>query len=307
MSIKRVSANHGWYWLIEGLTLWTRAPAFLCFLVFASLGENILLCSFPKIGALLASMAWPILALGIFNGCRAIDRKRPLRPGLLFSGVRGQTQTLDLLLAGIIFFLPTTLLLLSTYFVDGGVVWRLLQNGEWPEGELSATDTLYDFLIVVVLPAPLWAAYLVVPQLIGWWKLSVPDAILTGLRGMLHNWLPLSIYILCYFFINVVAVFVINAFNLTIEGAGILIAAVFIIVFIPVLFGSVYLAARDIFGLPRRRKHHHHAKLPGSRASGAEAASSGKSSSSHPARAKLPPTATPRSSSSRRIPPANNT
>ncbi|MCL2644253.1 MAG: hypothetical protein FWD51_02215 [Betaproteobacteria bacterium] len=252
LKIRRVPMQHGWYWLIEGFMLWARSPAFLSFLAFSCIFGIVVAQAAPKVGELLGSILYPGLMLGVFNGCRAIDRKRTLSPGLLFSGFR--RHAFDLLLAGFCNFIALTLMLLATWPIDGGMMWRVVIHGELPNME----STLFRYsLIVTMVLSMMWAAvYLFVPQLIGWWRLSVPKALFFSLKGCLVNWLPFFTYAFCFsFFVVVLSALVINFFELTYEGLGVVVCAVFLLITSPALIASFYVAARDIFGFPRRRKH----------------------------------------------------
>jgi|GEM_PF-195861 len=255
LKVRRVPLRHGWYWLIEGFTLWVRGPAFLTFLTLCCIVGVLAAAMMPYIGALLASVLYPGLMLGVFNGCRAIDRKRNLSPGLLISGFR--RHPFDLLLAGFCNFIVMTVILASTWLIDGGMLWRAVEQAEiLNPAVLTASPFLYSVIFSTILSV-LWAAvYLFVPQLIGWWRLSVPRALLFSLKGCLVNFLPFFTYAFCFsLFIIVLSALVINFFALTAEGLGSVVSAAFLLITSPALIASFYVAARDIFGFPRRRKH----------------------------------------------------
>lgn len=255
MRIRHVSIQHGWYWLIEGLALWLRHPPFLSFLTLGCALAFFAAISIPYVGELLGMMLLPCLTLGVFNGCRAIDRRRKLSPELLLSGFRRRAY--DLLLAGFCNFVATTVILLGTIPIDDGVLWRLLAYAEMPDTiTMVSPRFIYALLMTTALLLPWGIAYLFVPQVIGWWHLSVPRALSASLAGCLRNLIPFFAYIFCFlFFICMLPALAINFLNLTMEGLGTLAAAVFVLVMLPVVMASFYVAARDIFGLPRRRRH----------------------------------------------------
>jgi len=247
--------RHGWYWLIEGFILWARAPAFLSFLTLCWL-IGILVASYPRfIGEMLGMVLYPGLLLGVFNGCRAIDRKRKLSPGLLISGFR--RHAFDLLLAGFFNFIVLMIALLSTKLIDDGMLWRFSIYAEIPDPTTFLSPPFLYSIVFFTIMLVLWCAiYLFVPQLIGWWRLSAIDALLFSLKGCLLNWLPFLTYSFCFgFFIIVLSALVINFFQLAASGLGTVVCAVFLLIIIPALIASFYVAARDIFGFPRRRKH----------------------------------------------------
>jgi hypothetical protein len=196
--------------------------------------------------------------LGLYNGCRAIDRKRRLSPGLLFSGF--QRRPYDILLAGFCNFIVVKIILLSTILIDGGEFLRAAETLQAPEMVTVVSTPFFYAMLTVAVLLPVWGmAILFVPPLIGWWRLSVPKALLFSIRGCLRNWLPFIAYLFCFgFFICTLAALAINFFNLLMTELGTVVCAVFLLIIFPVLFASSYVAARDIYGLPRRRKHRQH-------------------------------------------------
>jgi len=255
LKVRRVPMQHGWYWLIEGFMLWVRSPAFLSFLAFSCILGILVALVTPYVGELLGPVLYPGLMLGVFNGCRAIDRKRKLSPGLLFTGFRRHAY--DLLLAGFCNYIVITMVLWGTKLIDGGIMWQAFMHAEIPDTAVFASPWFrYSFITTTVLLTLWGVVYLFVPQLIGWWRLSVPMALIFSLKGCLLNWLPFLAYSFCFgFFVCMLAALVINFLQLTVEGLGVLVCTVFLLIIIPTLFASFYVAARDIFGLPRRRKH----------------------------------------------------
>jgi len=258
LKIRRVSMRHGWYWLIEGFMLWARAPAFLSFLTLCFVLISLVSIITPLVGELLASILMPGLILGVFNGCRAIDRKRKLSPSLLISGFR--RHAFDLLLAGFFNFIIMTFVVLVSQLFDDGMTWHTssMYVSEQKAQEMvnvsftSLPFLSFPFLVTMVLSA----VWLFVPQLIGWWRLSVPKALLFSLKGCLINWLPFLTYGFCFgFFIIVLSALVINFFQFAASGLGTVVCAVFLLIIVPALIASFYVAARDIYGFPRRRKH----------------------------------------------------
>ncbi|MDR1463240.1 MAG: hypothetical protein LBI68_08935 [Azoarcus sp.] len=262
MKIRRVPMRNGWYWLIEGFALWLRNPAFLSFITFGSLIVLFAALFIPYIGELIGMMLVPCLTLSIYNGCRAIDRRRRLGPELLLSGFR--RHTLDLIVAGFCNFIVVKTVLESSKLIDGGAWLQLLEYAEEPDMmTLTSPHFLYAFIMMMALLIPWGIAYLFVPQIIGWWRQPVIHALSSSFIGCLRNWLPLLVYMLCYaFFVCMLSALVINFFNLVKEGLGTLACTVFILAMFPILLGSFYVAARDIFGLPRRRRHRHHPTHP---------------------------------------------
>lgn len=276
LRVRRVPARYGWHWLIEGFALWLRAPVFLTFLTLGFLLTTLVPCVIPfifpasadnawldnvtsNIGILISLILYPGMFLSLVNGCRAIDRKRRLSPGLLFSGFR--RRPLELMLAGLCNLVAWNIILLLSYPIDDGILWRLFSQATMDPLNLNMIQVKVAFVVFGSMLLLWGMACLYTPQLIGWWRLSVTQAFITSFRGCLRNWLPLLVYSLCYgIFIVSLAPLVINFIAVTTEGLGILACFAYLLIILPVVFASFYVAARDIYGFPRRRKHRPHAR-----------------------------------------------
>ncbi|MDR0565310.1 MAG: hypothetical protein LBG78_10315 [Azoarcus sp.] len=269
LKVRRVSMWHGWYWLIEGFILLARNPAFLFFLSF-SLVLVFIATAFIRVevgnaqrdvGYAIFIVLYPGLFLGVWNGCRAVDRKRKLSPALLVSGFRRRAY--DLLLLGFSYFVFMTVLPLLTLPIDGGVVWNLLVSGILPSnqpfpGFLFEPPVSYSGLVFLIPTLLCTMAYLFAPQLIGWWRLPMLKAMSFSFRGCLVNLLPFFIYTCCFcFFLLALPIFLFNFVSSLMEGLSIVACVIYILVVIPAVFASFYVAARDIYGFPRRRRHQH--------------------------------------------------
>jgi hypothetical protein len=244
--------RHGWYWLIEGFALWVRNPAFLSYLTFGCILAMLAMALLPTAGEALCTLLMPCLTLGVYNGCRAIDRRRKLTPGLLFSGFR--RRSFNLLIAGGGFFAAMKGVSLATTLIDGGVLWQFLEYGELDETALDKPAFRQAALALAALLAPSLMAYWFIPQLVGWWRLSVPKALLVSFMACARNWPTFAAYLCIILFGLVLVVFVIGLFDFILPGLGALMRAAFLLLGLPTLFASFYISSRDIFGLPYSKK-----------------------------------------------------
>jgi hypothetical protein len=264
LKARRVPLEHGWSWLVEGFALWLRHPVFLSFLTFGSLITVFAASLVPEAGLALATLLTPGLMLGVYNGCRAIDRHRKLLPDLMFSGFRYRFY--DMLIASGIYFIITTAVLLGTILIDGGALWQLLNQGD--EDALKAALDLPTFRYAIFSALSLLTlinvAYLFAPPLISWWRLSVPKAMLMSFNACLLNWQPFLAHTTCIFFfyfilptslIGLMPFFVISLGRIEIELSW-LVCFLFLLLTLPSLIASFYVSARDIFGLPHKKKRH---------------------------------------------------
>lgn len=255
MKIRRVPLQHGWYWLIEGFALWVRNPAFLSYLTFGCILTMLAMALLPTAGEALCTLLMPCLTLGVYNGCRAVDRRRKLTPGLLFSGFR--RRSFNLLIAGGGFFAAMKGVSLATTLIDGGALWQFLEYGELDETALDKPAFRQAALTLAALLVPALMAYWFIPQLVGWWRLSVPKALFVSFMACARNWLTFATYLCIILFGLVLVVFVIGLFDFILPGLGALMRAAFLLLGLPTLFASFYISSRDIFGLPYSKKRRH--------------------------------------------------
>jgi hypothetical protein len=262
LKARRVPLEHGWSWLVEGFALWLRHPIFLSFLTFGSLITVIGASLVPEVGLALSTLLTPGLMLGVYNGCRAIDRHRRLLPDIMFSGFRHRLY--DMLIASGIYFIVTTAVLLGTILIDGGTLWQLLAQGD--EDALNAALDLptfrYASFAALALLTVINVAYLFAPPLISWWRLSVPKAMFMSFRACLLNWQPFLAHGICVtFFYFILPKFLIGLMPFLVISFGFfetelrwLVCFLFLLFTLPSLIASFYVSARDIFGLPHKKK-----------------------------------------------------
>jgi hypothetical protein len=272
---RRVPLEHGWAWLVEGFALWLRHPVFLSFLTFGSLITVFAASLVPEAGLALSTLLTPGLMLGVYNGCRAIDRHRKLLPDLMFSGFRHRLY--DMLIASGIYFIITTGVLLGTILIDEGALWQFLNHGD--EEALRAALDLPTFRYSVIAALSLLTlinvAYLFAPPLISWWRLPVPKAMLMSFTACLRNWQPFLAHSVCVvFFYFILPTFIISLMPFLVISFGVfeielswLVCFLFLLLTLPGLIASFYVSARDIFGLPHKKKRH--AREPRERAQNA--------------------------------------
>ncbi len=118
MQAHTLPAQRGWAWIIEGFRLWKRNPALLTFLVFGYWLCLLVVAAIPFVGQVLMSLIMPALALGIYNGCKAVADGRKAGPDILLSGFRQNFP--ELVKIGGIYLIGTFAVLGLTALADDG-------------------------------------------------------------------------------------------------------------------------------------------------------------------------------------------
>jgi hypothetical protein len=170
----------------------------------------------------------------------------------LFRGF--QTNLLALLPIGVVLVVGTTLAVLATVLVDGGVLLDAITSNAKPDEALAANgrvEAAMLFGIVCALPTLLavWFA----PALVVFQDCSARVALATSLRAALANWRPLAVYGLLLFFYGAVLPGVAIALvALIVPPAAVpyviaLTVVPYVFLFVAAQAISDYVAYRDVF------------------------------------------------------------
>jgi hypothetical protein len=247
--MRTVPARHGWFWLVRGFLLFRKNPAMWTLLVFTYWMLVALINQIPVAGPLVATLLLPAFSVSFMAMCEELDRNAPLRPGLLFAGFRRELPTL--LSLGGLYLLAIMLVLGITALADGGELMNWVIYGTAPGAEAIRDGRLSKALIVAAAAGtPVVMAFWFAPVLAAWDGMGAAKALFFSFFAGWRNWRAFLIY----------------AGVLTVAGAALsvvlvtaavilrghpevlrlgLIAAV--LVTMPTLFGSFYVAYRDVF------------------------------------------------------------
>lgn len=249
MQANQLPMQRGWGWLRDGLMLWRRSPALLSFVAFGYLLVLLVISIFPLIGQPIASLLMPVLSLGVFNACRAIDDGRKVGPEVLFSGFKSNVQSLVTI--GGIYLVASLVVLLLTALVDDGGLLKAMTGGQVDDATVTAPSFAGALLLAVALSTPVVMAYWFAPVLAGWWGISAPKAMFFSFFACLRNWRPFLAYAVgLVIFGAIVPGIVIGVIGLVSPTLATVLTVPLPLIMIPVVFASFYASARDVFGLP---------------------------------------------------------
>ena len=232
---RAVELNRGMAWLTEGFGYFLKdawawiGVTILLFVIFLALAF------LPLLGTLAGQLLLPVFIGGMMLGCRARVQGGEFKVTHLFAGFgqhTGQLMLLGLLyLAGII---AIAILIVILVIVGAGDTAIM---AELEAGDIAAlTDNrkflLLIALIVAALYVPLLMAYWFAPALVILRKAGAIDAIKLSFTGCLMNIMPFILYGLIGLVLSIVAIIPM--------GLGLL-------VLIPVVTASIYVAYQDIY------------------------------------------------------------
>jgi hypothetical protein len=230
-------AGNGVQWIGSGWTLFTRAPALWIGITFVLFLMSIVLAVIPVIGGLASNILMPIFIGGIMLGFRSLDEGGALQFEHLFAGFKekgGQLALVGLLLMAATTALVFIVVIIALIVVGGS----LLQSG----GDTSALMELFSeqglmllllfVLIIMALALPLAMAYWFAPALVVFHNMDAFTAMKQSFVGCLRNIMPFLVYGIVLLPLAVVAI---------------LPVFLGLLVFTPVVYGSLYASYKDIY------------------------------------------------------------
>lgn len=188
---QRIGLATGWQWFRAGFTRYRRNPLLLVFWIMSYWTMLGLLGLMPVVGDLLVAALAPVLLVGVWAGCRALDAEVMPSFTLLFSGFRNRLQPLMGL--GVLHFLLTLGILALTALFDGGTLLQLMARSTLGVGtDVKTIDpdslSLSAMLVALAAYVPVMLAFAYAPLLIAWRGFGVGKALFFSLVGSWRAW-----------------------------------------------------------------------------------------------------------------------
>jgi uncharacterized membrane protein len=233
---RSVPAGNGLSWIGTGWNTFTQSPiawivcAVIIFVILFVLGL------IPFLGGLISSILIMVLAGGLMLGCQAQYAGRPLEIGDLFAGFKDKAGPLIIL--GLLYVAATVALfavagiLFMIFIGSTGALFSGNQEALGPMMAGSIMALLAISFVILLLLVPIVMAFLFSPALVSLQNVSPVTAVRMSFFACLKNIVPIILFFIVGFVILVIA---------TIPFAlGLLVA-------IPLMYGSIHAAYRDIF------------------------------------------------------------
>src|SRR2546423_6361399 len=233
---RKVPAARGISWFTEAWTLFKGAPGTWVLICIIFIVLSILVAIIP-LGSLLSSIAYPAVAAGLMLGCRSIEEGKGLEVRHLFAGF--QKNVGSLLLVGVLYLVGTMLVGLFVGIGAALMIPAMASSGFNPT-DLSSLIVFVPFivliaLVVMALMLPLIMAIWFAPALVVFHDLTPMAAMKASFYGSLKNIVPFLLYGIVGLVFALLAILPV--------GLGML-------VWIPIMWASIYTGYRDIFVLP---------------------------------------------------------
>ena len=257
-AIRRLPAARGLAWLSGSWGLIKRQPLRLLLI---SLFFQFLL-SFSQTGALglVVILCLPVLSAGLLQAFFLVEHDEKPMLAVLFMAFTAKRSIGSLLLLGavamVVALLVVTLVLAGQMVdIDPNIIVRI-EQGDLDALQLIDPQVLETAVLSMALGAAISGTltYFSVP-LIWFRKQKMGSALIMGLKGLGRNWKPLLVIGLMLGLLAVPIVLLFGSFYLSAlsEGTASTLLGFLLLLLGPmfqlILFGSQYLAFRDIFGL----------------------------------------------------------
>ncbi len=233
-SIRTVSVERGAQWLGAGWRMFLAAPGVWLGITVVLLLATALISTVPLLGQFAIAFLMPVAAAGLLAGCRAIENKKELRFDHLFFGFKQNTG--KLVIIGVLSLLGHLAIGLVVFAIVGGAALSGIMSGAvlgaGPGALFAISGMLFAVLLGTLLLLPLAMALWFAPALVMFDNLAPVAALKVSFVGCLKNSLPFLIYGLVGLILLVLAL---------------LPALLGLLVFIPVLIGSIYASYSDIY------------------------------------------------------------
>lgn len=225
-----LEAARGWAWIVEGFELFKR-KAGIWILITIILGVVFIgLTLIPVVGMLASWALYPVFAGGIMLGCHSLAQQGELEVGHLFSGFRIRTG--DLVVIGLLSIVAWIVVIIPIILAIGVGAFFATARGEPEALAAIGPGVAVAWLLVMGLAVPVYMALWFAPALVVLREMPPVEALKQSFRGCLRNVVP--------FFVYGVVVMVLSTIAVIPLGLGLL-------VLMPVIMASVYVAFRDIF------------------------------------------------------------
>lgn len=228
--VRKVDASRAIEWLRQGWRIFVANPGAAIVIALIVIVVSIVLNAIPFVGMVANALLMPIVTGGLMLGCRDAAAGSPLRVDHLFAGFR--THATPLLTIGAFYMLGWIAVFGTAFAIGAGGAITGAMMGRGAEVGFAAGGVVVGLIVMiaaVVLIMAMWFA----PALVVFRGVPALESMKLSFAACARNLLPFLVYgllTLIAFFIAVIPM------------------ALGLLVLLPVAFGSIYAAYRDIFG-----------------------------------------------------------
>jgi hypothetical protein len=218
MRINVLSGKQGSQWVWDGIGYVRAQPVAMLAMTFLYLMCLIIPSMLPGLGFVAPLIVTPFLSVGLMHCARAVDRKQPASPRLLFAGLQdgGGKAWQGLLMMGLVNAVVTAAGLMIASLIDGGTLWKLVN------GLLKADDPvlkepgplLMGFVSFLFVYIPLQMTLWYSPVFVAWHRMGLMQSLFSSFWAVMQNKRAFLRYGLMWFSVMIAVSLIINVIAL---------------------------------------------------------------------------------------------
>jgi hypothetical protein len=251
-----VPAKSGAKWLARGFILFRKNPPVWLLLVLGYWLALALLAQIPLFGPAFSMVLLPAFTMSFMTACAVIESSGDLRPALLFAGFRRCLRRLMIL--GVLYLVSLALVLAISALADGGALASRMLTGQEFQSD-GAQEEVVSSVLLLAAGAPVSLAFWFAPPLIAWAGMDTVQALFYSFFAGLRNWRAFLVYAGALLLAGTVLRVMLSLLGAAMRGqpeALPFVVLLFILFWLPTLFGSFYASYRDVFPEERFVSHH---------------------------------------------------
>jgi hypothetical protein len=225
-----LEAARGWAWIAEGFQLFKRKPGTWILITVIFLVIFIGLTLIPVVGTLASWALYPVFAGGIMLGCHSLAQQGELEVGHLFAGFKNRAG--DLVVIGLFSIVALIIAMIPMILALGAGAFFGFMSADPEALAAIGPGVVIGGLITMGLAVPVYMALWFAPALVVLREMPLIEALKQSFRGCLRNVVPFLVYGIVAMVLSMIAVIPL---------------LLGLLVLIPVIMASVYVAFRDIF------------------------------------------------------------
>lgn len=248
MQAKRLSASHGWKWVVDGIRLWRKSPMAITMAAMTMTLLVFLTGLVPLLGQVALPVILAPLEVGMFILCSKVDRGQATAPAVLFAGFRRNLPRLVALgvirLAGNLLFLSIAVAMTGTNTADLSVVVSAdgTTTGELMQQYLAMLG--WFFVLRIPVEMATWFA----PLMIGLRGLPVLKAMFFSFVGCWRSLGALVVFIISLaVLLGVVPSLIVRILSGFAPALGAVVLVPVLVMAMPIFYAAYYRSANDIF------------------------------------------------------------
>jgi hypothetical protein len=248
MEVRVVAAGRGWQWLVEGFTLFRKAPAMWITLTTLLVLIWVVSLVLPLLGTLLFNLLSPLFLAGLMTGCRAVENGEALEIRHLFAGFRQQSA--PLVTIGGVYLVGTIVVMGIVLLAAGGsMLPTVLSKGAGVDVETlraAIRSLAIALLIGSAFYLPLLMLIWFAPLLVMFEGMAPVAAMKRSFSACFWNTVPFLVY-----GVAVLGIWIVLSLPAAAGFIGGLLVLALLLTSIPVLICSIYASYKDVFAPSR--------------------------------------------------------